>query len=53
MAAAKDRRRALVYPCPSAGLRPVMARMRLFRNSHSQAVRIPAELADEHNNLEL
>ncbi|MGB5134998.1 MAG: type II toxin-antitoxin system VapB family antitoxin [Prochlorococcaceae cyanobacterium] len=30
-----------------------MARTRLFRNGHSQAVRIPAELAYEHNNLEL
>ncbi|MCP9926350.1 type II toxin-antitoxin system VapB family antitoxin [Cyanobium sp. CH-040] len=31
----------------------VVAKTRLFRNGHSQAVRIPAELAYEHNNLEL
>ncbi len=30
-----------------------MATTRLFRNGHSQAVRIPAELAYERNNLEL
>ena len=34
-------------------IQPVMSRTRLFRNGHSQAVRIPAELAYEHNNLEL
>ncbi len=30
-----------------------MATTRLFRNGHSQAVRIPAELAYERNDLEL
>ena len=30
-----------------------MTTTRLFRNGHSQAVRIPAELAYERNNLEL
>ena len=31
----------------------VVTTMRLFRNGHSQAVRIPAELAYERNDLEL
>jgi antitoxin VapB len=31
----------------------VMATTRLFRNGHSQAVRIPAELAYERSDLEL
>lgn len=30
-----------------------MAKTRLFRNGHSQAVRIPAELAYERSDLEL